>query len=408
MIRILHTSDWHLGKRLERFSRHEEQIAIMDEIIGIAEQEKVDVVVVAGDLFDTFNPPAESLDLFYKSLKRLTGNGKRPVIAIAGNHDMPERIEAPDPLARECGIIFAGFPDSRIHAFSIEEGFSLSQSDAGFIELQLPGKPPLRVLLTPYANELRLRKGLLKEDSEEELRQLLGNSWSEIAEKHCDKLGVNILVAHLLFMNEGEEMPEEPEDERPINHVGGAQAIYTSLIPDKIQYVALGHLHRRQLVSGTNCPVIYSGSPICYSFSEAGQQKQVVIIDLEPGKKAEYKYVNLKSGKKLERKRFDQLEEAENWLNSNQDSLVELTLVSDSYLSGNDRRHLHEIHSGIVAIIPEIRTKDEDETPEVQSPFQSKNIQALFKEYFMNKKGQEPDKDLLDLFMEINAQEEEA
>ncbi len=66
--------------------------------------------MVSGDLFDTFNPSTEAIELFYKTLKRLTAGGHRPVIAIAGNHDSPDRIEAPDPLARECGIIFAGYP----------------------------------------------------------------------------------------------------------------------------------------------------------------------------------------------------------------------------------------------------------------------------------------------------------
>src|SRR5579872_1513255 len=108
-MKILHTADWHLGKRLENFSRFEEQVEVLDEICQIADNESADVVIIAGDLFDTFNPTSEAVDLFYKTLKRLANDGKRAVVAIAGNHDSPERIEAPDPLARECGIVFAGF-----------------------------------------------------------------------------------------------------------------------------------------------------------------------------------------------------------------------------------------------------------------------------------------------------------
>ncbi len=110
-MKMLHTSDWHLGKRLEDFSRLEEQKAVMQEICEIAEREQVDVVIVAGDLFDTFNPPTEAVDLLYKTLKRLTANGRRPVIAIAGNHDSPDRIEAPDPLAASADHL-AGYPTS--------------------------------------------------------------------------------------------------------------------------------------------------------------------------------------------------------------------------------------------------------------------------------------------------------
>jgi exonuclease SbcD len=130
-MRILHTSDWHLGKRLENFTRLEEQQSVLSEICEIADSEKVDAVIVAGDLFDTFNPPVEAIDLFYKTLKRLSNNGKRAVIAIAGNHDSPDRIEAPDPLARECGIFFAGYPASVIPVLELESGLKVIQSEPG-------------------------------------------------------------------------------------------------------------------------------------------------------------------------------------------------------------------------------------------------------------------------------------
>src|SRR5690625_5453461 len=87
----------------------EEQIEVMNEICEIADRQMVDMVIVAGDLFDAFNPPTEAIDLLYKTLKRLTNNGKRPVIAIAGNHDSPNLIDAQDNLARACGIVMIGY-----------------------------------------------------------------------------------------------------------------------------------------------------------------------------------------------------------------------------------------------------------------------------------------------------------
>jgi exonuclease SbcD len=406
MIRILHTSDWHLGKRLERFSRHGEQVEILEEIRCIADEHKADVIVIAGDLFDTFNPPAESLDLFYSSLKKLASDGKRPIIAIAGNHDMPERIEAPDPLARECGIIFAGFPDTSIPEYSMEGKFKIAASEPGFMNLQLPGKPALRVLSTPYANEIRLRKGL---NQEKDLQDLLADHWRLLADRHCDDKGVNILMTHLLFMNEGDEVPEEPEDERPINHIGGAQAIYTSAIPASLQYVALGHLHRTQTITTVPCPVIYSGSPLSYSFSEAGQQKHVLLIDLEPGKAAHVALIPLKGGRPLFRKRSENLQEAEGWLLANPDALVELTLVSDTYLSGENRRKLQELHGGIIAIIPEIRNSVENAEPaDARSNHVQAGIQELFCEFFSARKGQVPDDGLLEVLKEVIAETEQA
>jgi DNA repair protein SbcD/Mre11 len=113
-MRILHTADWHLGKRLADKSRYDEQKAVLQEIVTIADREAVDLVLLAGDLFDTFSPGPEAEDLLYATLKNLTDSGKRPVVAIAGNHDNPDRIEAQDHFARECGIVFAGYPKTRV------------------------------------------------------------------------------------------------------------------------------------------------------------------------------------------------------------------------------------------------------------------------------------------------------
>src|SRR5690554_5841561 len=177
-MRILHTADWHLGKRLDDFPRLEEQREVMEEICEIAEQEAADVVLVAGDLFDTFNPPTEAVDLLYRTLKRLSAEGRRPVIAIAGNHDSPDRIEAADPLARECGILFAGYPHTEIPPYLLESGLRILKSEKGFLELLLPGSSfPLRILFTPYANEYRLKTFLSLEESEKELRSILQERW---------------------------------------------------------------------------------------------------------------------------------------------------------------------------------------------------------------------------------------
>ena len=298
-MKLLHTSDWHLGKRLENFSRLEEQKLVLNEICEIAERENVSAILISGDLFDTFNPATEAVELFYKNLKKLSDNGKRAVIAIAGNHDSPERIEAPDPLARECGIIFNGFPNSVIPVFELESGLKVLKSEAGFIELEFPAYAyPLRILMTPYANELRLKTYLGAEDAEEELRSVLKKHWESISTAHLGRPGVNILMAHLLFMTEGGEPPEEPEEEKPILHIGGAQAVFSENIPASIQYTALGHLHRKQTIDNRKSPVIYSGSPLAYSFSEANQDKYVLIIDACTRPGCYYKRnQNLKKGK---------------------------------------------------------------------------------------------------------------
>ena len=408
-MKLLHTSDWHLGKRLENFSRIEEQQAVLIEICEIADSEKVDAVIVSGDLFDTFNPPTDAIDLFYKTLKRLTNGGKRPVIAIAGNHDSPDRIEAPDPLARECGIIFAGYPNSVVPQFELETGLKVLQSSEGFLEIQLPeNNVPLRILLTPYANEIRLKAFLGQENSEEELRSVLQKNWTDLAEKYCNNKGINILVSHLFVVKKGGEIPEEPADEKPILHVGGVQAVYTENIPDQIQYTAIGHLHRMHCVDIKPAPAYYSGSPLSYSFAEANQKKYVLIIEAEPGKKAQVQEKELMKGKKLLRYRADGMEDALNWLSENAECLAELTMVTDTFLTAQERKQLSAAHNGIVTIIPEVKNSNEFANSQTKSIDLSKNMDSLFRDYFKYAKGQEPNDEVMRLFTEILAEENES
>lgn len=404
-MKILHTSDWHLGKRLDDFSRFGEQQAVMAEICEIADRVQVDAVLVAGDLFDTFNPPTEAVDLFYKTLKRLSRNGARPVIAIAGNHDSPDRIEAPDPLARECGIIFAGYPNSVVQPFELESGLNVFCSEAGFIELRIPGNAvPLRILMTPYASEFRLKTCLGHDNPEEELRAVLQEKWKELAAKYCDSKGVNLLVTHLFVVKKGDELPEEPADEKPILHVGGAQAIYSENIPAEIQYVAVGHLHRMHRVDSQPCPVYYSGSPLSYSFAEANQKKYALLVDAEPGKAVQVQEIELTQGKKLLRKRAEGMENALLWLSENQQCLVELTLVTDTFLTAMERKQLSAAHDGIVAIIPEVKNAADFSAGSPKSIDLAKTMEELFADYFRHEKGQEPNAEIMKLFTELLAE----
>lgn len=407
-MRILHTADWHLGKRLDTYPRLEEQREVLAEICEIADLENVDAVIIAGDLFDTFNPPSEAVELFYKTLKKLSSNGKRLIFAIAGNHDSPERIEAPDVLARECGIVFAGYPNSFIEPCKLESGICISKSEEGFVEFKLPGfNYPLRVLFTPYANEYRLKTFISTENADQEYRSILSEKWKQLAEKHCDSNGVNILTAHLYVMKKGETPIEEPEDEKPILHVGGAQAVYSENFPLGIQYVALGHIHRKQTIDKSPCRITYSGSPLAYSFGEANQDKFIVIIQAEPGKEIIYKSIKLKAGKKLRRKKFDNLPEAIEWLSQNKEALVELTIVTEKFLSGEDKKLLTTSHPGIINIIPEVKDKTFLDSLSCHTIDLSKSQEELFKEYFQFKNESLPNERLLNLFKEVQSADEE-
>ena len=408
-MKILHTADWHLGKRLQDFQRLQEQRDVLEEIVQLADRDDVDLVLVAGDLFDTFNPDPQAEDLLYSTLKKLTANGRRTVVAIAGNHDNPERIEAQDHFGRECGIIFAGFPHTEVRSYQLSCEAKLLQSAPGFIEMKLPRhEAPVRIILTPYANENRMRSYFGMTSLDDELRQSLKGHWSTLADTYMDEQGVNLLVAHLFVMKRGGEQPEESDDERSILQIGGASMVYTDMIPPQIQYVALGHLHRYQEMNGGPCPIIYSSSPLAYSFAEADQQKYVVLIDAEPGQTVMMTPIPLKTGKRLLRPRFKRVDEAVDWLTQNPNCYAEITLQTPTYLTSEERRQLQQAHESLVTIIPDVREVEETEQETTPAIDLTQSIETLFTSYFKNKnKGQEPNERLQHLFREILATEPE-
>jgi exonuclease SbcD len=406
MLKILHSADWHLGKRLQEFSRLEEQKLVLDEICSIADRESVDLVLLAGDIFDTFNPTHEAVELLYKTLRRLSKNGNRPILAISGNHDSSQFIEAPDPLARELGIFFYSRYDSVIPCGTLDSGIEILRSESGFVEIKLPKfEFPIRVILAPYANEVSLRTYLGEENREEEFRKLLSANWKELADRTLDAKGVNLFAGHFYFTSEGQSQEAEPESERPILHVGGSQYLYPEHLPGQLQYAALGHLHRYHAVGNQNFPAVYSSSPLAYSFSEADQEKKVVLVEVEPGKPASYRPIGLKQGRPLYRMKFDNLSDTLAWLEANPYCFVEITFVADESIDATTRKAIMKAHDGIVSLIPQLKNSLGQESFSLHVDDLNKDTETLFRMYYQSEKGLEPNTILLSLFKEIISQE---
>jgi DNA repair protein SbcD/Mre11 len=404
-MRIIHTSDWHLGKWLNNLARIEEQKIVLDEICTLCDEQKADAIIVSGDLYDTFNPPVEAQELLYKTLKRLTNNATRPVIAIAGNHDSPDRIDSPDALARECGIIFVGYPNSKITPFELESGIKVTRTDPGFVEIFMPSSAvPLRIISVPYANEYRMKSYMGCEDPEATMRETLQTQWTQISDTYLDKNGVNIMTAHLYVGKVGSPLPEEDLDEmKPIN-IGGAQVVYSHNFPQGLDYVALGHLHRKQTVDTNPYPIIYSGSPLAYSFSEANQKKMILCVDIEPGSPAIVTPLELKTPKLLVRKSFNDLNTAIEWLENNPEPLIELTIKTEVHLSSEDQKRLLLANFNIVQLV--LVLQKTHQTEEEISETIDLNLEKLFVQYFKaQNNGIAPDEMLMNLFKEITAEE---
>ena len=425
-MRILHTSDWHLGKRLDLFSRIAEQRQVMDEICQLADEHEVDAVLVAGDLFDAFNPSTEAQELLYLSLKRLSKNGTRPVIAIAGNHDSADAIQAPDPLARLHGIILLGYIATGLSETVTDGGLKISFPAPGGVRFEQEGCPALNVLASPYANERRFQQELKELEnlnemaggaaeggtaaaaeplSEAEFIEKLARLWKSTADALFRSGDVNVFIGHLFTINTAVreasvEDLQEPEDEKPILYKGGLPPIPVAALPNSVQYAALGHLHRSHFISETPLPTAYCGSPLAYSRSESDQQKFVHIVDVEPGEAAEVTRVALTAGRPILRPDCTSVVEALEWLAGHQDAYVELTLKLDNYLSSEDRRRIYTAHQRILSIVPEISGAEDFEGR--QPADISKSIEKLFKEYYASEhQGIPPAQELTDLFREV-------
>jgi exonuclease SbcD len=203
-MRILHTSDWHLGKTLEGFSRLEEQEKFTEEIVHIVREKQIDLVLMAGDVYDTSNPPAAAETLFYKTLQEITEDNKTGVIVISGNHDNPDRLTASSPIAAERGIILLGTPKS-----CVEKGkygcMEVVDSGAGFMEIELNGERSV-IITIPYPSEKRLNEIFTEELKEGEKQksysERIGQLFNELSLKYREDT-INIAVSHV-YISGGE------------------------------------------------------------------------------------------------------------------------------------------------------------------------------------------------------------
>ena len=279
-MRILHTSDWHIGRRLGRHDRTDETRTALDEVVRIADEERVDLVLVSGDVFDRPVPPVEALSLGLGALLRL--GAERPVVVVAGNHDSPELFDALAPLLRQRGVHAVG---------------AIRSPDAG----GLLGPEELGVgavvAAFPFLREGRVvdfmaETGRWYGQYAQKVAAITASYNEALIAKAAGDL-VPILVAH--FMVNGVRVSHS---EREL-HIGDAYTATAQAIPPGPQYVALGHIHAPQSVPGAAVPAEYAGSLLALDFGEAGETKRIVLVDVEPGSLAAVRSVPLVSGRPL-------------------------------------------------------------------------------------------------------------
>jgi len=439
-MRILHTSDWHLGKSLEQVNRLEEQREFIAWLCKTVEEQKIDLVLVAGDIYDTYNPSAAAEELFYEAIDKLNDNGKRAIVVIAGNHDNPERLCAASPLAYKKGIILLGYPGSDARAYlpeyrrnadrvylqnkqeidvcanlsqiegegengedaniTEEKSIKVIDSGPGWFELCVPGCEHNALIVTmPYPSESRLEEVLSREADEAILQKAysdkIGSIFADLSTKFRDDT-VNLIVAHLFLLG-----GSTSDSERTLQ-VGGAMTVNPEIMPEKAHYVALGHLHRPQEIRNAGCPVYYAGSPLAYSFSEAGYSKAVYIVDAAPHEKAVVTPVYPDCGKPLRRWIAEEgIGQAIEWCEQGRDSnaWIDLEIVTNRVLTPEEQKSLRSLHKGIINIRPRL-ISDEIEAISYQSR-EGRKIDELFSDYYKYRTGVRISNELMEAFIEV-------
>ncbi|PJI09347.1 MULTISPECIES: exonuclease SbcCD subunit D [Clostridium] len=396
-MRILHTSDWHLGKNLEGHSRMDEQEAFLSDFINIVEENDVDLVVIAGDIYDNYNPPARAETMFYDTLKKISRNGERVTLIIAGNHDNPERLVAAEPLAREHGIIMVGTPKTIVQAGKYGK-HEVVNSGEGFIELNIKGENAV-ILTLPYPSEKRLNEVLYDDmDSEEEKAKSYGERIKELFSKLSVNFRddtINIVVSHLFTMGS-----EEGGSERNVE-LGGSFIVDGNCFPKKAQYIALGHVHKPQIVPGSHGKARYSGSPLQYNKKEINFKKKCFVVDVKAGEECSVRDVEFKVYKPIEVWKCNGVEEAIEKCqeNTDKDSWVYIEIKTDSYIGEEEMKAMKTAKKDILEILPKVDISD-DETIDMSS-FKEKPFKEVFKEFYKKERNVDPDKEVVDLLLSI-------
>jgi DNA repair protein SbcD/Mre11 len=280
-VKLLHTADWHVGKTIKGASRLAEHAAVLGDVVRIASDERVDVVVVAGDLYETVAPPPDAEALVLRTLLDLRDTGAQ-VVVVSGNHDHAQRFEAVRPVLGALGITVAGVPRRR--------------DDGGLVALETPGGDGARVALVPFCSQrsiirsaqlMALDAAQLAQTYDERIRRMIAHLTDDLPDD-----AVNVVVAHGMVggaqLGGGERSAQTYMD----------YWIGSAAFPTSLHYVALGHVHRTQPVGGAT-QIWYSGSPLAVDFGDADPTANVLLVEATPSTPAQVRPASVHGGRRL-------------------------------------------------------------------------------------------------------------
>jgi exonuclease SbcD len=375
-VRLLHTADWHIGKTLARHSRIDEARAAVDAVVAAAVEHEVDAVLVCGDVFDHLAPSPEAERVVYEALLRFREH-RIPVVLLAGNHDHPQRWRAIESLLARVDVRVV--PEVR----RPERG--------GLVEVPArDGSGSAQIAVLPWVSERRLLGAAELMGLPGQPAQTYAAGVARLLEALCaafDPDKCNVLAAHLHVAG---ATPSGSERQLTI---GDLFAVAPGAIPATAQYVALGHVHRPQRVRGAAAPARYAGSLLQLDFGEAGQQKSLVLVDLEPGRPAQVRELPIAAGRRLLDVRGT-LDELEQHRDAAEEAFVRVFLACERPLPGLADQ-VREILPNAVEVRLEY-ARDEADGRRVDAAALAPR--ELLQRYHQDRYGAAAETELLDLF----------
>lgn len=275
-MKFLHTSDWHLGRSLYGRKRYTEFEGFLEWLVTTIKREEIDVLLVAGDVFDTSTPSNRAQELYYRFLCTVSGSCCRHIVIIAGNHDSPSFLNAPKGLLRALNVHVVGTKGE-----NVEDEIVMLEDDQNTVEAI--------ICAVPYLRDKDIRSAAAGEsidDKNTKLVEGLRNHYTSVcavAEEKQKQLVENgqpkvpIVAMGHLFTAGGQTIDGDGVREL---YVGSLAYMGKEVFPESIDYLALGHLHVPQCVGKTN-HLRYSGSPIPMGFGEAKQEKKVIVAEFQ-------------------------------------------------------------------------------------------------------------------------------
>lgn len=379
-MRLLHTSDWHLGITLNDESRAEEMRSFFRFLLSLINEKNIDTLIIAGDIYDSVSPSNEAERLYYSFLSSLSNTCCKDVIVIAGNHDSPSKLDTTKEILESLNV----------HVYTSALNLEPLVLDERAV-----------ILPVPFPRDQELRKCNIeesKEVSDDKYRLAIKNLYRELYEKaKCYELPI-IAAGHLFVSN------AVSDDKKPDLYVGGLGVVDPSIFPDDIAYTALGHIHKPQALNSKGT-IRYSGSPIAMSFAETGYSKSVVIADIEKDRDTEIELIEVPVFRKLFRvkgSREELLASLKELKEKNEAGWVSLEMTEYSY-SGTLKEDIAAItdKSGLKVIsIKDLSIRDEIERSEESiRPLSVMSEEDVFKALMREKQiADDKQNELLELY----------